>query len=77
MEQSPDVVYLDVVVSNINSGDASNFTKVFAEYNEARTIPYLYDPNEYYGAVVQFTLDKQYRHPIIAWKPKLSQTNQI
>jgi len=57
MEQSPDVVYLDVVVSNINSGDASNFTKVFAEYNEARTIPYLYDPNEYYGAVVQFTLD--------------------
>jgi hypothetical protein len=57
MEQSPDVVYLDVVVSNINSGDASNFNKVFAEYNEARTIPYLYDPNEYYGAVVQFTLD--------------------
>jgi hypothetical protein len=57
MEQSPDVVYLDVVVSNINSGDSSNFTKVFAEYNEARTIPYLYDPNEYYGAVVQFTLD--------------------
>jgi len=57
MEQSPDVVYLDVVVSNINSGDASNFSKVFAEYNEARTIPYLYDPNEYYGAVVQFTLD--------------------
>jgi hypothetical protein len=57
MEQSPDVVYLDVVVSNINSGDASDFSKVFAEYNEARTIPYLYDPNEYYGAVVQFTLD--------------------
>jgi len=57
MEQSPDVVYLDVVVSNINSGSASNYAKVFAEYNEARTIPYLYDPNEYYGAVVQFTLD--------------------
>jgi len=57
MEQSPDVVYLDVVVSNINSGDASNFNKVFAEYNEARTIPYLYDPNDYYGAIVQFTLD--------------------
>jgi len=57
MEQSPDVVYLDVVVSNINSGSASNYAKVFAEYNEARTIPYLFDPNEYYGAVVQFTLD--------------------
>jgi hypothetical protein len=57
MEQSPDVVYLDVVVSNINSGSSSNYAKVFAEYNEARTIPYLYDPNEYYGAVVQFTLD--------------------
>jgi hypothetical protein len=57
MEQSPDVVYLDVVVSNINSGDSSNFNKVFAEYNESRTIPYLYDPNDYYGAVVQFTLD--------------------
>jgi len=57
MEQSPDVVYLDVVVSNINSGSSSNYAKVFAEYNEARTIPYLFDPNEYYGAVVQFTLD--------------------
>jgi hypothetical protein len=56
-EESPDVVYLDVVVSNINSGSASNYAKVFAEYNEARTIPYLYNPNEYYGAVVQFTLD--------------------
>jgi len=56
-EESPDVVYLDVVVSNINSGSASNYAKVFAEYNEARTIPYLYNPNEYYGAIVQFTLD--------------------
>lgn len=57
MEESPDVVYLDVIVSNINSGDDSNFTKVFAEYNEARTIPYLYNPNDYYGAIVQFTID--------------------
>lgn len=56
-EESPDVVYLDVVVSNINSGNSSNYAKVFAEYNEARTIPYLYNPNEYFGAVVQFTLD--------------------
>jgi len=56
-EESPDVVYLDVVVSNINSGSSSNYAKVFAEYNEARTIPYLYNPNEYYGAIVQFTLD--------------------
>jgi hypothetical protein len=56
-EESPDVVYLDVVVSNINSGSSSNYSKVFAEYNEARTIPYLYNPNEYYGAIVQFTLD--------------------
>jgi hypothetical protein len=56
-EESPDVVYLDVVVSNINSGSASNYAKVFAEYNEARTIPYLFNPNEYFGAVVQFTLD--------------------
>jgi hypothetical protein len=56
-EESPDVVYLDVVVSNINSGSASNYAKVLAEYNESRTIPYLYNPNEYYGAVVQFTLD--------------------
>jgi hypothetical protein len=57
MEESPDVVYLDVIVSNINSGDDSNFTKVLAEYNEARTIPYLYNPNDYYGAIVQFTID--------------------
>lgn len=32
-EESPDVVYLDVVVSNINSGNSSNYAKVFAEYN--------------------------------------------
>jgi hypothetical protein len=56
-EESPDVVYLDVVVTNINSGNSSNYTKIPAEYNEARTIPYLYNPNEYFGSIVQFTLD--------------------
>ena len=54
IEQSPEVFYVDVLVTNINN----NFTtkSVYAEYNETRTIPYLYNPNEYYGAIVQFNI---------------------
>jgi len=56
-EESPDVVYLDVIVSNLNNGDLATNPTTYAEYNETRTIPYLYDPCHYFGAVVQFNLD--------------------
>jgi hypothetical protein len=54
LEESPDVFYVDVLVSNVNS----NYTTAptYAEYNETRTIPYLYNPYQYYGAVVQFNI---------------------
>lgn len=55
IEESPDVFYLDVQVANINSNNSSQ--RVPAKYNESRTIPYLYNPSEYYGAITQFTLN--------------------
>jgi hypothetical protein len=51
---SPDVFYQDVLINNIAS---STPTPVLASMNESRTIPYLYNPYEYYGAVTQFTID--------------------
>jgi hypothetical protein len=54
IENSPDVFYVDVLVNNINSN--FNITSTPAEYNETRTIPYLYHPDEYYGAIVQFNI---------------------
>jgi hypothetical protein len=53
-EESPDVFYVDVLVNNINSN--YNITTTPAEYNETRTIPWLYNPDKYYGAVVQFNI---------------------
>jgi hypothetical protein len=55
LEESPDVFYVDVQVSNINNGEQS--TTVPAKYNQTRTIPWLYKPDEYYGAITQFTLN--------------------
>lgn len=54
IEQSADVFYVDVLVTNINSNLQT--TTTFAEYNETRTIPYLYNPDQYYGAIVQFNI---------------------
>jgi hypothetical protein len=54
LEESPDVFYVDVLVSNVNSNYTT--TPTYAEYNETRTIPYLYNPDQYYGAVVQFNI---------------------
>lgn len=51
---SPDVFYQDVLINNIAS---STPTPVLASMNESRTLPYLYNPDEYYGAVTQFTID--------------------
>ena len=56
-EESPDVLYIDVIVSNIDSTDSPTISNTLAEYNESRTIPYLYSPNDYYGAVVQFNIE--------------------
>jgi len=51
---SPDVFYQDILINNIASITA---TPVLASMNESRTLPYLYNPQEYYGAVTQFTID--------------------
>jgi len=54
LEESPDVFYVDVLVNNINSN--YSITSTPAEYNETRTIPWLYHPDRYYGAIVQFNI---------------------
>jgi len=54
LEESPDVFYVDVLVNNINSNYSTTSTP--AEYNETRTIPWLYNPDRYYGAIVQFNI---------------------
>jgi len=56
-EDSGDVIYIDVIVSNIDSTDSPTIGNTLAEYNESRTIPYLYSPSDYYGAVVQFNIE--------------------
>lgn len=55
--ENPDVLYIDVIVSNIDSTDSPTIQSTLAEYNESRTIPYLHDPSEYFGAVVQFSIE--------------------
>jgi hypothetical protein len=52
MNQSPEVFYLDAQVSNLNS----TTTNQLAYYNASRTLPYLYKPEDYYGAITQFSI---------------------
>jgi hypothetical protein len=54
MNDNPEVFYLDVQVSNINSD--GQLTSTLAEYNQTRLLPYLFSPEKYYGSVVQFNL---------------------
>lgn len=54
INESPEVFYLDVQVSNINSD--GQLTSTLAEYNESRLLPYLFNPEKYYGSIVQFNL---------------------
>ena len=54
INESPEVFYLDVQVSNINS--AGQLTTTLAEYNQSRILPYLFNPEKYYGSIVQFNL---------------------
>lgn len=54
MNESPEVFYLDVQVSNINSD--GQLTSTLAEYNQSRILPYLFNPEKYYGSIVQFNL---------------------
>lgn len=51
---SPDIFYMDVLINNIASDTPINPA---VQYNTARSIPYLYNPDAYYASVVQFTLD--------------------
>jgi hypothetical protein len=51
---SPDVFYQDILINNISSITS---TPILASMNESRTVPYLYNPQEYYGAVTQFAIN--------------------
>ena len=53
MNEESDVVYFDLISSNFYSTSQIPY----AEYNQSRTIPYLKNPSEYYGAIVNFSLD--------------------
>lgn len=52
--ESPDIFYIDVLVNNI-----SNNTPIAPpmSYNASRTIPYLYNPKDYYASCIQFSVD--------------------
>jgi hypothetical protein len=53
MDEEADVIYFDLITTNFYST-----SKIpYAEYNQSRTIPYLKNPSEYYGTVVNFTLE--------------------
>ena len=54
MNQESDVVYFDLITTNYLSLAKS---PPYAEYNQSRTIPYLQNPSDYYGAIVNFSLD--------------------
>jgi len=54
INESPEVFYLDVQVSNINTD--GQLTSTLAEYNQSRLLPYLFCPEKYYGSIVQFNL---------------------
>jgi hypothetical protein len=56
LEELPDVFYIDVIVNNINSGNGGEGNRTQAKYNETRTIPWLYNPDKYYGSIVQFNI---------------------
>jgi hypothetical protein len=50
--ESPEVFYLDAQVANLNSTSSNQL----ASYNATRTLPYLYKPEDYYGAITQFSI---------------------
>jgi len=54
IEQSPDVFYMDLLVNNISNNYGNG--AILAATNQARTIPYLYNPNQYYAAITSFSL---------------------
>jgi len=51
--EEPNVVYFDTIACNL----ASNQTPPTASYNQARTIPYLKNPEDYYGAIMSFYIN--------------------
>jgi hypothetical protein len=50
----PEIFYIDVQVSNISSNE--QFITTLAEYNQNRVLPYLLQPEKYFGSIVQFNL---------------------
>jgi hypothetical protein len=50
--ESPEVFYIDAQVSNLNSSSSNQP----AYYNASRTLPYLFKPEDYYGAITQFNV---------------------
>jgi len=50
----PDIIYFDTISCNLASTSGS---PPQASYNQARTIPYLKNPEEYYGAIISFYIN--------------------
>ena len=54
MDDQPDVIYFDTISCNLASTAG---LPPQATYNQARTIPYLKNPEEYYGAIISFYIN--------------------
>jgi hypothetical protein len=52
--QSPEQLYYDVVITNLENFDQSPPVLYF---NETRNTPFVYDPESYYMSIIRFTLD--------------------
>jgi hypothetical protein len=51
----PDVLYFDTITCNLASPSAGGIPPT--AYNQARTIPYLTNPSDYYGAVMSLSVN--------------------
>ena len=56
LNNSPDKVYYDLCISNLN-GNLKGMPPPVLTYNETRSIPIIYDPKSYYLSIVRFSLD--------------------
>ena len=51
---SPEQLYYDVVITNLETGDQD---PPILYFNETRNTPFVYDPESYYMSIIRFTLD--------------------
>ena len=51
---SPEQLYYDVVITNLEQGDQD---PPILYFNETRNTPFVYDPESYYMSIIRFTLD--------------------